>query len=361
MPTIAQLAQIRNNPFGSEIFSTVQTATPILDTLDTREMVGRSYISLARTGIPVAGGFKDLNEGASSGQVTFKMGRVDARRIYVVVSEPKRSTDTWDEENMLPGGAMLDEDWFTLQTKGRLETEKLNLEKCIIYGTAIDAKSFPGFKQLTATSLASNTLALADTAASTGFVKEVVNAGGNSANLTSSVYSVSEGSRGVVLRAGGIGGMANFLQMSEVKEQFAPDPGDSSKEQEYYKSAGEGWVGLSVQGADQVSAERSYVQRALRRLCNITPTTGLTELMLDKLVAAHGPSAPPTRLFMSYRSGELYQASKSPGSVIFMMGASGDANKASFTQRPDLQNNHRGIPIVYSQWINDDEAVETPA
>lgn len=360
MPTIADLAQIRNNQFASEMFNTVQSATPILTSLDTRELLGLTYLSLAITALPTAGGFKDLNEGATTGRATMKMGRVEAHRLYMVVSEPVSSTELWNRENTAPGGAMVDDDWLTIQTRARLESENLNLEKCIIYGTAQDAKSFPGFKQLTSTAVASNTLSLTDTAASTGFTKEVINAGGATANVASSVYSVSEGARGVTLRAGGVQGMGGFLQMSEVTRQFAADPGDSAKEQEYYKTCGEGYIGLSVQGSDQVSADRAYVQRALRRLANLTPLVPLTELMLDKLLMSHGPSAPPTKIFMSYRSGEQLQASRSPGSVVFFMGG-GDARNATATQRPGLSDNHRGVPIVYSQWILDNEAIETPA
>ena len=360
MPTIAQLALIRGNQYASQMYDTVIASTPLLAALDTRELLGMTYLSLARTGLPTAGGFKDLNEGATSGQVSFKMGRVEAKRLYMVVSEPVSSTDLWNREHTLPGGAMVATDWLTLQAQGRLESENINLEKSIIEGTVQDSKSFPGFKQLTSTALASNTLALTDTAAASLFVKEVLNAGGATNNVNSSVYSISEGERGVHLRAGGLQGMAGFLTMSEIARQYAADPADSTKEQEYYKQNGEGYVGLSVCGADAVSADRTYVQRALRRLCNLTPLVPLTEAMLDKLISSHGPGNYPTKFAMSYRSGEQLQASRSPGSVVYFMGAGNAANN-QMTQRAPFPENHRGVPIIYSPWISDTDVTETPA
>ena len=360
MPTLSDIAQISGNTFVKNIFDAVRASTPILSSLETMELTSDRYLSLAMTELPTAGGFRDLNQGAPAAEVGFKMGDVHAKLIKMLVRTAKGSTDLYNSRLRAPSGAQIGTDWFTLQTQARLKAENLNLEKCLIYGTAQDAKSFPGFKQLTSTAVASNTLALTDDAAASAYVKAVVNMGGSTSNVASSVYSVCEGELDVHLKVGGLDGMAGFLSMSEIVEQYDADTEDSTLRQLYYLSSGQGYVGLSVMGSDELEATRKFTQYSLRRLCNIPPLVPLTDAAMDALFESHPDGHKPTKYYMSMRSRKQLQASRTAGRTVFVAGGT-TAQNSSFSNLGPLPTEHNGVPIIASEWILNTEAIETPA
>jgi len=360
MPTVADIAQTSGNEFFGSLFDVTRSSTPIFSALETMELMGDRYLSLGLNTLPTAAGFRDINQGAPAAEVGLKMGEMKARRLKLLVRTAKDSTDLWNARSTSPSGQRVGVDWFTLQTRARLKAELLNVEKCIIYGTAIDAKSFPGLKQLTSTAVASNTLALTDDAAGTGYVRSCVNMGGVTASVASSVYSVCEGELDVHLKVGGLSGMAGFLAMSPIETQYDADTEDSTLRQQYYFSSGEGFMGLSVMGSDEIEASRQFIQYSLRRLCNITPLVPLTDAAMDALYDAHPSDHKPTKFLMSIRSAKQLRSSRVANRTVFI-NAGGPAMNNQYSNTGGIPDNFNGIPIIASEWILNNEAIETPA
>lgn len=352
-PTAADLAAGAGNRYLAGLLMALVAETPLFNSFPAYDMVGTHFMSLALGAVPAAGGFVDLNEGFLSSKVQLVMGRTEAKRLGALIESAKSATDLW---NSTHGPEF---NWMDIQIKQRLLSEIQNLEKVMVLGTGHDAKGFLGMKQLTPPTTA-NTLTLT-AVPGLPYTKSFLNVGGTAANTASSVYSVCHGPMDAGLYMGGPGGVAGFLDMSEIVEQYQADPGDAARKQKYYLTDGEGYVGLAIMGSSEAAADRKYAQYSLRRAGNITEDAGktCTESVLDKLIAMHPAGHKPHVFYMSARSQLQLLADRIANSTVHVIGGSSPGSK---TVRAELPTEHRGIPIIVCEHaITDDQAIETVA
>lgn len=359
MPNASQIAQVRGNIFLAGLLSVVRTEVPVIDHFDVHEMAGTRFWSLAITALPNAG-FLNVNEGYTATECTLQMAEFNAFRIGGSVEVPESSAKVWNDEN--GRGAKLPYTFESLQAETKMKAFLRTVQQQIFTGTSNDTKGFPGLKELTPF-VSGNTYALTDTPQDSAWAKSVVNAGGVTANVASSVYAVSYGPTKCCLRMGGPQGMSGFLAMTAWERQYlsATDPVDGlTKRQWHNVSTGEGYVGLSVSGSNEPNADRKFRQDSVRRLCNLTPLVPLTEAKLEALVNSFPPGYAPTAIFMSYRSAQQLRDSLSSGSgsssspVIYLT-APQDGTAA---QRSSLPTQYRGIPIIITDAVGNTDAIE---
>lgn len=348
-PTAADLALGAGNPYLAGLITAIAGQTPIFNSFPMFELNGTFIYALALAALPTPTGFIDLNEGMVSTKAQLVVGKIEAKRIGVLIEAAKSSTDLWNEAN--PG-----RNWIDIQVKARLLSEIQNLEKTIFLGTANDAKAFYGLKEITSP-VTANTYALTDSPVFP-LTKSLLNVGGTTANTASSVYSVCHGEEDAALYMGGPQGVSGFLNMSEIIEQIQFDPGSTTKKQRYYLTDGEGMTVLSLMGSSEAYASKKFPQFSVRRACNLTAETGkgCTEAVMDFLMDAHPMGHKPTAFYMSLRSQKQLRADRiANGTVQLQPGLTGDR-----TVRADLPTSHRGIPIIIcEQAILDTQAIES--
>lgn len=353
MPTASQIAQLGAIPFLEDIYDGVITDTPLIRALPGRSFTGTRFKTLGRYSIP-EGRFLDRNEGYVSGEVTWAVQESEAKRIGSMAKALKSSTLEWNQANQF--GL----DFMSESIRAQLEGDFLHLEKQCIYGTENDPKGFLGLKQLTPATLDS-TLPDGKYAADFQYKKTTLNAGGSTSSTATSVYLLRTGPQGVELLFGGPQGMEGFLNYSDITEYAADevDPVDGVKKHlEYFKSTGEGYVGLGVSGMN-TSGERVIPQHAVRRIYNITNDTGkgLTAALLRRAISMFPTGRRPNLIVMNTRAQDMLTNSVS----YQLMAQLGQSPSSSFN--PSLQplTSFDGIPIVVTDHIRNDEAIEVPA
>jgi hypothetical protein len=365
MPNAAELLAVANNGYAEDLFMAARDSAPIVEVFETLPMEGTQYLSLAVASLPTAGGFLHINEGMIASRAALSMGKVDAFRIGMIVREPKSSTDLWNAQNRSAMGAGLVDDWFTLQAKLKFKAEMINLERQILFGHSNSPKGFIGLRQATSAALAANVLTMTQDPEDFGFARHALNAGGSTATTASSIYSVWMNPMGACLRMGGPQGVEGFLSMTELKTALLSevDPIDGlTKEQEHYYSSGEGYVGLAINGSSDGTA-RTFAQYSVRRACNVTAQAGFTctEALLDALIASHPNGSKPNAFFMSGRSQRQLQADRGANAQVTVFMSPGDAVSRTMAHRTPLPVEHRGVPIIVSEQIPNNDAIETPA
>lgn len=360
MPTAAELAHISGNPYASYLLDAVRADAPIFSALYSLPMMGTSFLTLAITALPTPSGVLDINQGYKGSKATLSMEKVEAKRFGLLVEAPVSSTDLWNAQNRLASGANIGMDYMTMQARAALRSELNNIDKLILLGTGLDSKSFFGLKEITVATTA-NTLALTGAPEADKYVRSAINAGGTTSATASSVYSICEGEEDLALRIGGIGGIEGFLGMSPVKTVFQADPGDATRKQEYYISTGEGYMGLSIFGSGENATNRKFPQYSVRRLFNLTEDSGktLTQQKMDFLMESHPTGHKPTKFLMSPRSQRQLRDDLASTATVFIQGST--AANSTYTRKPELPPDYRGIPIIVSEEIGSTDAIETPA
>lgn len=346
-PTAVDLALRKNNNYLAGIIRAVYSQLPVFNSFPTSELNGTSIQALAMASQPTAVGFLDINEGYTSTKAQLVSGRVDACRVGVLIEAATSAVQLWEQQNP-------DIDYIDWQVQERVLVELQNLEKVLFLGTVQDSKAFFGMKQICAPTTA-NTLALS-ALPSVPFNKSVLNVGGTTSSTATSVYSVCHGPMDASLYMGGPQGVAGFLSMSPITEQYQLDAGSTTKKQPYKITHGEGFCVLSIMGSSQALADRSYPQYSVRRAMNITADVGkeCTEAVLDRLIAMHPQGHKPTAFYMSIRSQEQLLADRKANGVVQLNPAH------TGTVRPGLPTEHRGIPIIVAEAaITDTQAIET--
>jgi len=365
MPTATEILAVSNNGFAENLFYGVRNSAPIVSIFETLPMTGTQYLSLGVTALPTANGFLHINEGMTASRGTLAMGKVDAFRMGILVKEPVSSTDLWNAQNSSALGAGLVDDWFTLQMKLKFKSEMIGLERQILFGHTNSAKGFIGLRQATPSAAATNVLTMTQDPEDFAFARHAINAGGSTATTASSVYSVWMDPMGACLRMGGPQGVEGFLSMGDVSKQLASevDPLDNlTKEQEYYYSTGEGYVGLAINGSSDGSA-RAFAQYSVRRAFNVTAQAGFTctEALLDALIASHPAGSKPNAIFLSGRSLRQLQADRGTNAQVTVFMSPGDAVSRTLAHRTPLPVEHRGVQLIVSEQIPNNDAIEVPA
>lgn len=358
-PNVVEIAQVSGNPMLQGLVNAVIDETPILKSFYASELEGDRVLSIGVVALPT-GQFLNLGEGFTNGHTDTALVEYNASRIggSVEVQESPMLAYNKAKANAIKRGSV--PDYFTLQAQGRYKGQLLHIERQIIQGVTNDAKGFPGLKALTPYS-SGNVLALTDSAQDTSWVKSVVNAGGATNNVNSSVYACYFGELECCLNIGGPGGLAGFLDLPTPTRQYMKftDPVDGStlKGDYFHIAAAEGYIGLSVQGGNEADSSRKFPQRSVRRLANLTPLVPLTDAMLQRLVSSFPPGKRPHVLYMSYRSRDQLQDARSSG-MTFNQGVS-DAKNAAFVPKAPVPTHYEEIPIICSAAIGNTDATES--
>lgn len=347
MPSATDIAQAREIPLSAGLFIALFLDVPFLDGLDARPAEDTKFMSLRLVGLPTAGPFINYNEGFTSDEALLAMDSFDCSLVGGQVKAEQISAAKWNKTHGKIGYT-----WFDLQVEAKLKAQGLALEKQVIYGQSYDPKGFPGFRDLTPY-VSTNVLTLLQTAASKGFARSVLDAGGTTQGTASSVYALIEGEQDVQLVVGTAAGAAEgeFFSMTDlITSNEAPNPSEPSKKSFHDVQQFHGHIGLSVAGMNQTPNSVVPTQYSLRRLCNVTADSGhtLNDGMMSKLSRSFGNNKRPTKFVMNTRSGEQLGASRQPTAINVVVGQTGDAAKATFNTYPEPPDNWRGIPIIYA-------------
>lgn len=351
MPTASDIARDRNTPFTQGVLMACLADAPAIAHFDVRTVGGTRFKSLARVAlatavpafVPYNAGFPLMNRA----QFAIREFNCKLAGGYYEV-EPITARE-WERDN--PIGTP----WDVLQIQESMQSDMIQRERALFYGTAIDPDGPLGLKQICA-DLAGNVLAIGDTAADTDFTKTVVNAGGSTANTASSVYAVKYGERDAQIIYGGDGG-GELYQLGEVVDKVkVPDPAKPNNQIVVKHQQFHAHLGLSVGGwSNQTADELVPTQYSVRRLKNLTAQVGFTcdDFKLEALVASM-PYRPDV-LFMAPRSRRQLRLSRSPVQTVYVGGVLPGNSSANLAPLPiDFD----GIPIIETRHIKANEAIE---
>lgn len=283
-------------------------AAPEFELFPARPIAGVSFKTLVRTAYPTTG-FRAVNEGVEPTKSTYVNKQFECF-YYDGQMEVDNAIAQMDDQG--PAHAL------AMEEDGHSRAFMLTTGKQFYYGTGTggDAKGFPGAVQLVDSTM-------------------VVDATGTTADTGSSVYAVVVAPKFFEL----IFGQNSILQMGEWRKQTITR---SSKELTAYKNSMEGWVGSAF-----------YSKYAVARIKKLTADSGkgLTDTLLAQLLAKFPVGVKPTHLFMSRRSRQQLQTSRS----VTLQGQG--------TNRPDqaviapLPTSYDGVPIIATDSILDTEAL----
>lgn len=357
MPNLLEIAQVRQIPFTEGIIEAVQTAVPALTSIDTRVSASTKFKALARTGLPTKSGFKDYNEGFSPSNAVFTLREFEAKMAGGLVQVEDITAARWDAEKEVNSPS-----YFQLQVNAMMEVEMLNIEACLFYGTAHDAKAFPGLKQLTPF-ISTNVLELNEEPVDSDYTRTVIDAGGSTSATASSVYAIVEGPLDCQMVICGVPAGSEFFAMEEpIKQMIAPDSSQPTKLLQHTLTQIHGHFGLSVSGMNQSPNNVVPTQYSVRRIANLTAQNGctLTDSMLELLADSFPSGKRPTKFVMSHRSGRQLATSRTPtGAPTLFLGGPGTARNNSGVMSTERPREWNGIPIIYSPAIKNTDAIET--
>lgn len=344
MPTASEIALGRQTPLTQGIFMSVLTETPLFSAFDARTITGTRFMTLALDALP-SSAFANYGQGFTSSDAKLSIREFDCAFIGGLIKAERVTEERWNAEHQAAGYT-----WFDLQTLMKMKADLLHVESQILYGTAVDAKGFPGLKEITPYG---TPLALTGDPSANLYKTPVINAGGTTANTASSVYSICFGDMDAQLIIGGDSG-GELIKMGQIITQMlAPDVTNYPTQlSEHHVAQVDGHIGLAVSGfSPSVANQTVPTQYAVRRIANLTAETNhtLNDAMMNLLSLSHGPAKRPNLFSMSLRSGLQLAASRAATQVNFLMGAngSGDAKNATFNIQPPPPDNWQGIPIVY--------------
>ncbi len=281
-----------------------------------RTIRGTSYRTGIRTALPTTA-FRAANEGQTPSKSEFKQLLIEAFIFGGQIEVDKAVADA-DER----GAAHLQ----AIEADGVMRSAMRNLGKQIWYGVTQDAKGFPGIKA----SLAKGGTTSAGDALT-------IDATGTTASTASSVYAVKFGDQDITL----IGGNNKAWQLDEftIQQIVAANSGKMTA----YVAGLTGWLGLQVAH-----------ENVARRILNLTADNGkgLTDNLLAQLLATFPVGVVPDAIFMSRRSRQQLQISR----TVTLMG--------NAKVRPDQPNvapvptEYEGIPVVATDSILNTDAIE---
>jgi len=299
------------------IVEEVLKKVPELAFFDARIIDGTQFKTLARTGLPSAG-FRDVNTGIDASGSTYAMKTFDLFVLDCLVKMDKAVAvgDIYGKDMAL-----------ARESVGAVLAGMKQMAKQTWYGTANDAKGFPGAKFLTKTDLKIGNKSTGLTAATGSSVFAV----GNS-TLNACGYVFGGSGKGLLTQ-----------EPIDFKETLLKDGDD--KEFDGFYAALTTWVGFSVVDARKVAF-----------FDNITADTGATmnDEVLAQLVNKYMESNDgemPDGLFMSFRS--LQQLQLSRKTVLVAQGKT----QAEIGTVAPIPQDYNGIRILPTNAIANNEAL----
>lgn len=279
---------------------------------------GTSYTTGIRTGLPTVG-FRNANEGSTPSKSSFKKGLVECFIIDAQIKADKAVADAHED-----GAAAFQ----ATEASGVAEATLRTLGRQIFYGTALDAKGFPGLKAF-----------LPKAGVNAGGDLLCIDATGTSASTASSVFAVKFGEKDAIM----VPGNGTVLDLGEWRIQSVADENDATKQLTAYVNGLTAWVGLQLGN-----------ENCARRICNLTADVGkgLTDTLLATLLESFPTGFVPDALFMSRRSRRQLQNSRT---VVLQGNAKVRADQPSIAPIP---TEYEGIPIIATDSILNTDAIE---
>ena len=308
--TLLDLAKLRYDDPAVGLIEENLSYAPELKTFAARTIPGILYKTAVRTAFPTVG-FTAVNAG-----IAVSKSALDQRLVECFLM---RASMTVDLALVNQSGDTL-MNLETLEASGVMKAAMLWVGKQIWQGAGNDAKGFGGLKAAVA-----STSAMA------------LDATGNTGSTQSSVYGVKFGDQNVSL----IFGANTTFNLSAFRDQQVLDSNSLAFDA---RVAGlTSWVGLQVGNANCVG-----------RIFNLTVAVPLTDLLLSKLLAKYPVGYKPDAWFVSRRSAQQLQASR----TVTLFGSSNGGPSAGLGTIADLPEFAFGIPIVITDSIPETDAHE---
>lgn len=283
----------------AELIDETVGSFPEMGLIPARTIKGTSFESLFRLENPTVG-FRHMNAGVDA-----KKSRYEKRRYNCHFLDARWECDTALAAHLDDGP----EAYIAMEAEATLTAAWQHLARQTYYGTANDAKGFPGF------------VAVVDETM-------VVDAEGTTAGTGSSVWAVRFGAADVQYLWGGDGG----LDLSQVDIRDVRDPNNATKVFEAYVQTLKGHVGLRIGNA-----------YGLGRIKDLTADAGkgLDDDKVAALLNKFKANQKPDVLFMTRRSREQLRQSRA----------------TDLLPMPPIPTESHGIPIEITDALTDTEAL----
>jgi hypothetical protein len=295
----------------------VITEVPELQLYPARTILGTSYKTVLRDGLPSVS-FRSANEGVVPGKSTYRDAMI---QMYILDGQIEGDKRVIDADERGPAHML------GLEATGIARATLIALASQLYYGTAQDAKGFPGLKAFAA------------------FGGDfILDATGTTATTASSVYGVRFGEQDASM----IYGNNATLTLGEWRTEQLTDSADSTKKYTGYVNDLGGWVGLQL--ANKWCAGR---------ICNLTADSGkgLTEELIHDFLDLYPASKKPHALFLSGRS--MTQLRKSMVPSVTIKSRSASAIVVSQSQAIAQVEESTGLRLVVSDSILNTDAIES--
>lgn len=284
-------------------------AAPELEALPARTIKGTSFKTLVRTAYPTTG-FRQPNQGVEPTKSTY-VNKLFETYYYDGQMEVDKAIADADEQ-----GA---DHSLALEADGHGRAFMLKAGSQFIYGggsTLGDANGYPGASQFVDSSL-------------------LIDAGGTTSATGSSVYAVCAAPKFFEL----LFGNNTVLTPGAWRMQSITR---ASKEMTAWKNSLEGWMGVAF-----------YSKYAVGRIWKLTADVGkgLTDSLLSQLLNAFPIGVKPTHLFMSRRSRQQLQISRTV--TLFGQGT----NRPSQSIIAPIPTEYDGVPIIATDSILNTESL----
>ena len=296
---LLDIAKMKGTSKEVGLIESVMTAAPELAVFAARTIKGTNYKTIDRTALPNTG-FANANEGIVPDKSSFATKLVECFIFRAAVTIDKAAAAANED-----GPAALQ----AIEADGVGRSAGIKIGKQIWYGTAEDAKGFPGLRSLTPAGMK-------------------IDAAGTTAATGTSVYGVKFGPQHVQMIYGG----GNVLTLPPFREQSITDA--NGGQYDAYISNLMAWIGMQCVHPYSIGRIHSLTADAGK---------GLTDSLIADLLALYPVGFTPDALFMSRRS--RLQLQKSRTVVLQGNGSRGSIGTDSGSIAP-LPTEAFGIPII---------------
>lgn len=303
------------------------TFAPELEVVPARTVKGTSYRTVSRDTYPGVG-FRAANGGVPYTKSTF-LNRLHECYIFSGNIRADVAIASAHED-----GA---DAFKAIEASGVAKQALIEIGQQFIYGLAADAKGFPGLKAFHD--------AFSTELTARGVAPIVIDAGGTTADTGSSVYGVKFGEQGLQFIFGNNAG----LTLGEWFQQMVND-GNAGQDYLAWVNSLNAWIGLQAANPYCVGRLKDATADANK---------GVTDSLLEDLLALYPVGYKPDAWFMSRRSRRQLQKSRS---VVLSSGTpqrsnAGNVGSGGTETSAPIPTEACGIPIVCTDSIVDTEAL----
>jgi hypothetical protein len=307
--TLLDIAKLNGSDTVVGLIEENLTYAPEVQILPARTIRGTSYKISSRVKFPDVA-FRAANEGAVPGKSEYENSLIECYILSAAVQADLAVARAYEDGEQA---------WKDIEAMGTMRQALIELGSQVIYGTAVDAKGFPGLQSI-------------HTAFNSGLV---VDAGGSTAATGSSVYGINTDTQGVQL----IFGSGTTFELGEWRIE---NVGTTSVYPAHVANL-TAWVGLQVGNKYSVG-----------RLKDATADSnaGVTDAKLADLLSKYPVGYRPNYWLMNRRSAFQLQSSRS--TAFSALGAKSSTGAEVFAPLPAESN---GIPIVITDSILSNEVL----